>query len=143
MSDKQNQIIPSVSVFEKLERIVPEKIKDFFNPLLRLIIPKYGAELYYWKVKHRLENQRFINSHYKELMLAMAGQSDDGFLNGKTVADFGCGPRGSLAWVSSASLKIGIDVLADRYIAAFSEDILSHDMIYLKSTENVIPLPGE
>lgn len=143
MADNQNQVIPSVSIFEKLERIVPEPIKDFFNPILRLFIPKYRAELMYWKVKYRLENRRFINIHYRELMLAMAGQADDDFLMDKIVADFGCGPRGSLAWVTSAHQKIGIDVLADRYIDEFSEDILTHDMVYLKSTEKIIPLPSE
>ena len=87
MTDNQNQAIPSVSIFEKLEQIVPEVIKDLVNPVLRLFIPKYSAELAYWKVKHRLENYRFINIHYRELMLAMAGQPDDNFLKGKTVAD--------------------------------------------------------
>jgi hypothetical protein len=33
------------------------------------------------------------------------------------------GQRGSLAWVKSARLKIGIDVLADRYADEFSDDI--------------------
>jgi len=143
LTDNQNQAIPSVSIFEKLEQIVPEVIKDLINPVLRLFIPKYSAELAYWKVKHRLENHRFINIHYRELMLAMAGQPDDNFLKGKTVTDFGCGPRGSLAWVTSARQKIGIDVLVDKYSDAFSTDILSHDMVYLKSTEKIIPLPSE
>lgn len=40
-----------------------------------------------------------------------------------------------------AKLRIGIDVLADKYADEFTENILSHDMIYLKSTEKVIPLP--
>ena len=75
-------------------------------------------------------------------MLAMAEEPDDNFLKGKIVADFGCGPRSSLFWASSASLKIGIDVLADRYADEFTDNIISHGMIYLKSTEKVIPLPS-
>ena len=75
-------------------------------------------------------------------MLAMAGESTDDFLKGKIVADFGCGPRGSLVWARSALLQIGIDVLADRYADEFTDIITSHGMIYLKSTENVIPLPS-
>jgi len=72
----------------------------------------------------------------------MAGESADDFLKGKIVADFGCGPRGSLVWARSALLRIGIDVLADRYADEFTDIITSHGMIYLKSTENVIPLPS-
>jgi SAM-dependent methyltransferase len=63
-------------------------------------------------------------------------------LRGKVVADFGCGPRGSLVWATSPSLRIGIDVLADRYADEFTDNIISHGMIYLKCTERVIPLPS-
>jgi len=41
-----------------------------------------------------------------------------------------------------SSLRIGIDVLADCYADEFTDNILSHGMIYLKSTEQVIPLPS-
>ena len=75
-------------------------------------------------------------------MLAIAEETTDDFLKGKIVADFGCGPRGSLVWASSAWLRIGIDVLADRYADEFTDSIASHGMIYLKSTEKVIPLPS-
>jgi SAM-dependent methyltransferase len=76
-------------------------------------------------------------------MLAMAEESSDNFLKGKIVADFGCGPRGSLVWARSAMLRIGIDVLTDRYADEFTSNITSHAMIYLKSTEKVIPLPSD
>lgn len=76
-------------------------------------------------------------------MLGMAEEGSGDFLAGKIVADFGCGPRGSLAWARCAALRIGIDVLADRYADAFTENITSHDMIYLKSTEHVIPMPSD
>lgn len=76
-------------------------------------------------------------------MLAMAQESDDRFLQGKVVADFGCGPRGSLVWATAASLRIGIDVLVERYATEFKDDIMSHGMVYLKSTEEVIPLPSD
>jgi len=90
----------------------------------------------------KIDNGIFKNSHYKRFMLAMAQEPNDEFLKGKVVADFGCGPRGSLVWASSAFLRIGIDVLADRYADEFTENIISHGMIYLKSTEKVIPLPS-
>jgi ubiquinone/menaquinone biosynthesis C-methylase UbiE len=75
-------------------------------------------------------------------MLAMAEEETEGFLKGKIVADFGCGPRGSLVWADSARMRIGIDVLADRYADAFTDNITSHGMIYVKSTEKVIPIPS-
>jgi SAM-dependent methyltransferase len=76
-------------------------------------------------------------------MLAMAEEPTADFLTGKIVADFGCGPRGSLVWARDALLRIGIDVLADRYADAFPNTIRSHGMIYVKSTEKIIPLPSD
>jgi SAM-dependent methyltransferase len=90
-----------------------------------------------------IDNGRFQNSYYERLMLEMAGEPNAHFLAGKVVADFGCGPRGSLVWASTACVRIGIDVLADRYADEFTDNVLSHGMVYLKSTELVIPLPSE
>lgn len=104
---------------------------------------KYDSELAYWQGRLEAEEGTFRNAHYKRLMLAMAEEPDETFLQGKIVADFGCGPRGSLVWAASAHLRIGIDVLADRYAEAFKDNMISHDMIYVKSTEQVIPLPSD
>jgi SAM-dependent methyltransferase len=124
-----------------LLRVLPEPFKKIIRPMGKGWVSKYDAELSYWKSRHRIDGGVFKNSHYKRIMLSIAEEQDDGFLEGKVVADFGCGPRGSLVWATSASLRIGIDVLADQYADAFAEDILSHGMIYLKSTEKTIPLP--
>lgn len=59
-------------------------------------------------------------------------------MQGKIVADFGCGPRGSLAWTNSPAAKIGIDVLTLEYVNA--ANIRDHGMIYLTSTETDIPI---
>ncbi|MHB9075852.1 MAG: methyltransferase domain-containing protein [Desulfobaccales bacterium] len=75
-------------------------------------------------------------------MLAIAEETDESFIKDKIVADFGCGPCGSLVWAESAKIRIGIDVLVDQYSSCFPS-ILSHGMIYLKSTEEAIPLPSE
>ena len=61
-------------------------------------------------------------------------------MSDKIVADFGCGPLGSLCWATSARLRIGIDVLAAEY-ARF--DIRAHNMCYVSSTEDAIPLPPD
>jgi ubiquinone/menaquinone biosynthesis C-methylase UbiE len=125
-----------------LKAFVPEPIKKFLRPIRNCFIKKYDAELSFWRSRLKLDHGRFKNSHYERLMLAMAEERNDDFLKGKIVADFGCGPRGSLVWARSALLRIGIDVLADRYADEFADNITSHGMIYLKSTEKVIPLPS-
>jgi hypothetical protein len=101
---------------------------------------KYEEELAFWKSRLVHDQGTFQNKHYERIMLGMAQESSQDFLRGRIVADFGCGPRGSLVWADGASLRIGIDVLADAYADAFTDNITSHNMIYLKSTEEVIPL---
>ena len=72
-------------------------------------------------------------------MLRMAGETDDSFTSERVVADFGCGPRGSLVWAEKARVRIGIDVLADSYVRF---GIPSQNMAYIVSTEASIPLPS-
>ena len=43
-----------------------------------------------------MDNFRFSNAHYEKLMLSIADEKDDNFLEGKIVGDFGCAPRCSL-----------------------------------------------
>jgi len=126
-----------------LKTMIPEPIKQLLRPKRNRLINKYDFELDFWRSRLEIDKGKFKNSHYERLMLAMAEESSDDFLDGKIVADFGCGPRGSLVWANSALLRIGIDVLADRYANEFTDSIISHGMIYLKSTENVIPLPSD
>ena len=132
---------------QRLIELIPAPVAKLLRPLtstvLYRLMDKYGTQLSFWKKVYKTENGTFENSHFGRIMLAMAGESDDRFLKGKVVVDFGCGPRGSLVWAGSASLRIGVDVLADRYADMFTGSILSHEMIYLKSTEKVIPLPSE
>ena len=130
-----------MSIRDALKAMTRESAKKLFARRKRFI-GKGDSELSFWKSKFELDNGRFKNSHYERLMLAMAEETTDDFLKGKIVADFGCGPRGSLVWAGSALLRIGIDVLADRYADEFTGNIISHGMIYVKSTELVIPLPS-
>jgi SAM-dependent methyltransferase len=120
----------------------PESIKNLLRPIRNRFLRKYAAELSFWKRECESQQGRFKNSYYRRVMLAMAEETTDDFLRGKIVADFGCGPCGTLAWAGSALLRIGIDVLADRYAETFPDDIMSHGMIYVTSTEQVIPLPA-
>jgi SAM-dependent methyltransferase len=127
----------------RLRAMLPELAKVIPRPVRDRIVRKEDAELAFWKSRLEIDGGTFQNSHYERLMLGMAGEPDAGFLAGKVVADFGCGPRGSLVWASPARMRIGIDVLADRYADEFTSNLLSHGMVYLKSTELVIPLPSD
>ena len=109
---------------------------SFFKPI------KFDREYQFWQKKYIEENKNFNNSHYEKLMLGIAQEKDQYFLKDKIIADFGCGPRGSLKWVNSAKIKIGIDVLVEKYTDNFTSNIISHDMVYVQSTENVIPIPS-
>lgn len=124
------------------KQFVPEPLKAVVRPWLARFGPnqlKYDSELLYWRNRWEKEGHAFSNAHYQRTMLGMAGEADAGFLQGKIVADFGCGPRGSLCWADTARLRIGIDVLADAY-AQFG--IASHNICYVCSTEKRIPLPS-
>ena len=55
---------------------------------------------------------RFRNDYYEQTMLMLAHEPDGEFIRNKIVADFGCGPQGSLCWAKMARARIGIDVLA-------------------------------
>lgn len=102
---------------------------------------KYESELSYWKNRFVLEGNNFNNQHYKALFLGLANEKNDNFLKDKIIADFGCGPRGSLAWTDIPKEKIGIDVLSTTYFDTFGDELLKHNMLYLSSTENYIPIP--
>lgn len=132
-----------MSRVHNLKAIIPEPIKQFLRPIRNRYLKKNVAELSYWQSRLENDKGRFNNSGYEKIMLAMAEESNDNFIKGKIVADFGCGPCGSLVWARSAILRIGIDVLSDRYADEFTNDITTHGMIYLKSTEKVIPLPSD
>lgn len=126
-----------------MKKRIPLMLIKILRHLKKCFYNKYQAEMSFWRSRLKKDKGIFDNSRYEKLLLAMAEEADDSFLKDNIVADFGCGPRGSLAWAGSASLRIGIDVLADRYADEFCSSILTHNMIYLKSTEKVISLPGD
>jgi SAM-dependent methyltransferase len=99
---------------------------------------KHTAEFYYWYTKLQQEGGSFQNNWYHQLMLNMAGEVNDRFTADKVIADFGCGPRGSLCWAANARQRIGIDVLVDKYRLL---GIDKQNMTYVQSSENTIPLP--
>lgn len=100
---------------------------------------KYDAELDFWRRWKEKSGGSFSNAHYGPIMLAMADQDSGAFLRGKVVADFGCGPAGSLCWATEARTRIGIDVLVDEYRALGMPEC---GIRYVRSTEKRIPLPS-
>lgn len=142
----------------KLLKIITISVKKIFNAFGLSVVRnakfykllevatkerKYTSELNYWIGRYNADDKTFHNGHYEKLMLAMAQEKTDGFLKNKIVADFGCGPRGSLVWTQSPSLKIGIDVLVDQYFDTFGDTLIHHNYVYVKSTERHIPVPSE
>lgn len=121
---------------------MPRWMITISRPITKALGIKYIYEHFYWKMGFKKYGETLENDRYEPLMLAIAEEQNDDFLSGKVIADFGCGPRGSLCWAKSALIRIGIDVLADRYADSFKNVITSHNMIYVKSTEKVIPIPS-
>jgi len=120
------------------------RVLHILKPLVKhLAGSKASCEIRYWQKQYRAEGNSFQNSFYSKLMLSISDESDDSFLSNKVVADFGCGPRGSLLWAKSAQLRIGIDLLSTRYLQLFPQELLKHNMVYVTSTEFHIPLPDE
>jgi SAM-dependent methyltransferase len=128
---------------KKLILLIPEPLRKALRPVRDFFVGKSESELSYWQQRFKETGGKFKNSHYKKNMLAMAEEINTDFLKNKIVADFGCGPCGSLTWADTATARIGIDVLADRYVDAFPDNATTHNMIYLKSTEKTIPLPSD
>jgi ubiquinone/menaquinone biosynthesis C-methylase UbiE len=131
----------------KWRELVPTMVKRIYwlsmTPWYRMKFgvtnPKNAAAFHFWLKKWEKEGKSLNKGHYKRNMLAMAEEKDQSFLKGRIVADFGCGPRGSLCWATEAKARIGIDVLVKAYERL---GISEHNMDYVCSTETEIPLPS-
>lgn len=119
------------------DKLAPEsKIQTFV-----LVKDKYEGELAFWSVTFKKEGNHFKNASYKRRMLEIAGEEDDSFWADKIIVDFGCGPRGSLAWTKTPAVKIGVDVLTERYLEKFGDELIKQDMVYVTCSEDRIPIP--
>lgn len=123
-----------------LIRSLPPSIKRPLYRLSSLFVKKQAAEMAFWKSRWRKESGTFDHSHYERLFLAIAGEPNSSFVEGRVIADFGCGPRGSLCWARSAAQRIGIDLLVGDYYQHFSDALNLHSMIYVQSSEQHIPI---
>lgn len=115
-------------------------MKKLFADFLLLFNVKSRNELRYWRDRFAAENQNFGNCWYQTIMLALTGKTDDAFLNDKVVVDFGCGPRGSLAWTHAPQRRIGLDVLMPYYLLFFGSCMNKHGVEYIACSEEKLPL---
>lgn len=126
------------------EEIRNDLIENYsISPDIIEFIPsnKYQGELSYWRKVYFEMGNTFNNSGYESRMMSLADETNDMFWENKVVVDFGCGPQGTLTWTKTPAVKIGVDVLANEYIKYFGNEIIKHDMIYVTSSEDYIPIP--
>jgi len=102
---------------------------------------KYDGELYFWKEAMKKNKRKETDAYYRKFMISLANEVTDDFTKGKVLADFGCGPRGTLTWAYKAEFRLGIDVLVPKYFNEFGDEMIGHNMIYVTSTEKYIPIP--
>lgn len=100
---------------------------------------KSHCELAFWA--ERLQDKRPENEpgYYKKFMMDMGGITEQRFFDDLICLDIGCGPRGSLNWMSNARARIGLDSLAEEYMQF---GIAAHPMSYLWCSSEDIPLPS-
>ena len=115
---------------------------------LRPLHGEHNEELAFWREQFEANGQRLTSAdtiaYYERLMLGMAEEPTADFLAGKIVADFGCGPCGRLVWALQRPLSYRhrrARPIATRMSSRTQSS--SHGMIYVKSTEKIIPLPSD
>ena len=74
---------------------------------------KETAELAFWA--SRFQQQGVLTNDHFEYFYTTHFGLDKVFYRGKRILDIGCGPRGSLEWATEASLRMGVDPLAEAY----------------------------
>jgi SAM-dependent methyltransferase len=70
------------------------------------------AELDFWRGRPDL-----VADGHREWVYTRCFDVDRGWYRGKRLLDVGCGPRGSLDWADDAEARVGIDPLAQEYLA--------------------------
>lgn len=97
---------------------------------------KYSAEFDYWKKQY--DDKKFNNSWYEYFYTEPFGLKKEDYIN-KKILDIGCGPMGSLEWISKSSKCFGLDPLSNLYYNSFDCD--KHNMSYVFAFCERIPFP--
>lgn len=97
---------------------------------------KEYMELKFWKGRRQAEG-KLGHGHYEHFYTDFFGLARADYV-GKRVLDIGCGPRGSLEWVSAEAECVGVDPLVPEYR---SLGIDEHRMRYSHAGAEKIPFP--
>lgn len=92
-------------------------------------------EITYWRGRKKSEGV-LSNEHYEYFYTTHFGLDASHYEN-QVILDIGCGPRGSLAWATMASRRIGLDPLVEKYLEL---GISHHNMEYIAVPSEKIPL---
>jgi ubiquinone/menaquinone biosynthesis C-methylase UbiE len=101
-----------------------------------VISEKEAAELAFWESRIKLQGV-LSNDHFEYFYTTHFGLTRE-FYTGKKILDIGCGPRGSLEWASEASVRVGLDPLADAYRKLGTDQ---HAMEYVSCGAEQMPFP--
>jgi ubiquinone/menaquinone biosynthesis C-methylase UbiE len=99
---------------------------------------KASSELAYWRRQELREGNIAENNLYYEEFFTSHFNLAREFYAGKKVLDIGCGPRGSLEWMTMAQERVGLDPLADSYRELGTA---KHRMQYVAAGSESIPFP--
>ncbi len=128
-----------------MRRLLPEPLKRELRAVLHWQMPlpldielKGETELKFWK--------SWVDAHpsaepetayYRKFMMAMGNLDDQAVFDDKVCLDIGCGPMGSMTWLTNARAAIGLDPLVEQYRQFGIE---RHRMLYLSCGAEHIPL---
>jgi SAM-dependent methyltransferase len=103
-------------------------------------VVKNKRELAFWVQYAKEKGAEPETAYYQKFMMDMGDIHDLSFFDDKICLDLGCGPKGSLTWLTKARAAIGLDPLAEFYLPL---GIRQHNMLYLRAPAEAIPLPSE
>ena len=86
---------------------------------------KQKCEMDWWRTKYAAEGGKLKNDHYEAIYTKYFDVSSDVYA-GMKVLDLGCGPRGSVEWMTNAKARVCVDPLADQYGGLGANE---HDMV--------------
>ncbi len=93
------------------------------------------CEIDFWRKHHANALGRPDNLHFQHCFTDLFDLTPSVY-DGVAIVDIGCGPLGSLEWADKAKLRVGLDPLADKYLALGADN---HKMSYIKGSAELVP----
>jgi ubiquinone/menaquinone biosynthesis C-methylase UbiE len=123
-------------------RCLPEPLKARLRPFAyskaELLKQKHDAEFNFWRQWVKDHGSEPETDYYRKFMMDMGGVREQSLFDGLFCVDVGCGPKGSMTWLTNAKAAIGVDPLAERYMEL---GCAKHPMIYLHAPVERLPFP--